>query len=410
MRDPEVCTVNGPHRVADLRAASATFAPDHPPTDAAIQYLPPFPDGDSAALSASDISTLLGTISELAAVRPLQEFRRDTVEIVPTLVACTLVSWNELDLSQPNAEFEAILHPDPLLTLDPQRQAVLNTAFAAHIGEHPVIRYFQETGDGRPRTISDFWPEETFHRMPLYRDFYSQPEVATEDQLSITLPHSEAVIGLALSRPRRDFTERDRTVLNLLRPHLVQAHRNGAAFDRMRWLIAGLEHGMVGDTEGLVLLSQRGVVEHVTPRARELLSRYFPDAPRTGIPINLREWISRCVASATPPWPFVRDRHGGRLFVRTLPGPGGMALLMAERGPDEPPAPLRRLGLTERQVEVMSLVAEAMSTKQIALRLAISPRTVDKHIEGALRALGTDSRLAAANLIRQAGHPGPVNP
>jgi DNA-binding NarL/FixJ family response regulator len=83
---------------------------------------------------------------------------------------------------------------------------------------------------------------------------------------------------------------------------------------------------------------------------------------------------------------------------------------MAERSSDEPPAPLHRLGLTDRQAEIMGLVAEALSTKQIALRLGISPRTVDKHIEGALRALGADSRLAAANLIRQAGHPGPVNP
>ena len=400
--------MNEPNRTEHSSPPDATFAPHQPTVDATIHYLPPYADISAEPLSGPDISDLLGIIGELAAVRPLQKFRQDTVETVPRLVACTSVSWNELDLSQPNAEFEVTLHPDPLLVVDIERQLVLNAAFAAHIGEHPVIRYFQETGDGRPRTISDFWPEETLHAMPLYRDFYGQPELAIEDQLSITLPHSEAVIGLALNRPTRDFTSRDRTVLNLLRPHLVQAHRNGAAFDRMRWLISGLEKGLMVDGEGLVLLSQRGIVEHVTPRARELLGRYFPDAPGTGIPLDLREWLSRSGASATPPWPYVRDHQGGRLFIRRLPGPQGTALLMAERGPDEPPAPLRRLGLTGRQVEVMGLVAEAMSTKQIAARLRISPRTVDKHIEGALRTLGADSRLAAANLIRQAGNPGPV--
>jgi DNA-binding CsgD family transcriptional regulator len=60
----------------------------------------------------------------------------------------------------------------------------------------------------------------------------------------------------------------------------------------------------------------------------------------------------------------------------------------------EQPQPSRwsRLGITDRQADVLRLVAEGISNKEIAARLYVSPRTVEKHIESLLRKTAARSR------------------
>ena len=58
------------------------------------------------------------------------------------------------------------------------------------------------------------------------------------------------------------------------------------------------------------------------------------------------------------------------------------------------PQPSRwsKLGITDRQADVLRLVAEGISNKEIAARLHLSPRTVEKHIESLLRKTAARSR------------------
>ena len=51
-----------------------------------------------------------------------------------------------------------------------------------------------------------------------------------------------------------------------------------------------------------------------------------------------------------------------------------------------------RLGVTDREADVLRLVAEGISNKEIASRLYLSSRTVEKHIENLLRKTGSRSR------------------
>ena len=66
--------------------------------------------------------------------------------------------------------------------------------------------------------------------------------------------------------------------------------------------------------------------------------------------------------------------------------------------------------LTDRQLEVLVLLAEGRTNAEIATRLVVSPRTVDNHVAALLRRLGVRSRrevaAAAANLgLPPAGTP-----
>jgi DNA-binding NarL/FixJ family response regulator len=59
--------------------------------------------------------------------------------------------------------------------------------------------------------------------------------------------------------------------------------------------------------------------------------------------------------------------------------------------------------LTDRERDVLTCLGRAMSNADIADRLSISPRTVDKHVQHILQKLGVKSRLAAAILASRMG-------
>jgi DNA-binding CsgD family transcriptional regulator len=61
------------------------------------------------------------------------------------------------------------------------------------------------------------------------------------------------------------------------------------------------------------------------------------------------------------------------------------------------------LGITARELVVLSLLPKALTTEGIAGRLAISPRTVHKHLERLYRKLGAPNRLAAVVGAQQLG-------
>jgi len=60
-------------------------------------------------------------------------------------------------------------------------------------------------------------------------------------------------------------------------------------------------------------------------------------------------------------------------------------------------------GLTQREVEVLVLLARGLSNKAIAARLVVSPKTVGHHIEHIYRKIGCSTRAAASLFAMQRG-------
>ena len=60
------------------------------------------------------------------------------------------------------------------------------------------------------------------------------------------------------------------------------------------------------------------------------------------------------------------------------------------RRPGDPqlPGPLRALGVTEREADVLKLVAQGLGNREIAARMFLSPRTVEKHVASLLAKTG----------------------
>jgi DNA-binding CsgD family transcriptional regulator len=74
-----------------------------------------------------------------------------------------------------------------------------------------------------------------------------------------------------------------------------------------------------------------------------------------------------------------------------------VACVLAAAGRRIAPAPRTwPAGLTDREVEVLRLVARGKTNRQVAQLLVVSPKTVGRHVENLYRKLGVSSRAAAA--------------
>ncbi|MFJ8383981.1 response regulator [Streptomyces sp. NPDC094438] len=88
--------------------------------------------------------------------------------------------------------------------------------------------------------------------------------------------------------------------------------------------------------------------------------------------------------------------------------PATTARLMSSlRGPDKesPDEDPRMAGLSEREQEILALIGEGMTNRQIGQRLYLSEKTVKNHISRLLAKLGVERRIQAAVLATQFNRP-----
>jgi DNA-binding NarL/FixJ family response regulator len=141
----------------------------------------------------------------------------------------------------------------------------------------------------------------------------------------------------------------------------------------------------------------------------ELARRLLEDAPDTAI-LGIADAVEdRAVLDCI--------RAGLAGLVERAAGPERLSTALAalarrESGydPDQERAALRQLGrvarqareysdvaasITPRELEVLGLISEGLSTRQVASRLNLSPKTVETHIAKLYRKLGARTRVQA---------------
>lgn len=136
-----------------------------------------------------------------------------------------------------------------------------------------------------------------------------------------------------------------------------------------------------------------GRITFATKLAEHLLRKYFPEVPSSQLPPALQPLLS-----PTNQGEAAIDHGGRRLIVRVFTSTSDAAprcLLLEESRPEPTPASLLKLGLTLREAEVLYWVTEGKSSPEIALLLALSPRTVEKHLANIYPKLGVENRASA---------------
>jgi DNA-binding NarL/FixJ family response regulator len=79
------------------------------------------------------------------------------------------------------------------------------------------------------------------------------------------------------------------------------------------------------------------------------------------------------------------------------------AVLSATGQSSRPPRISRPAGLTEREVDVLRLIARGRANKQVATTLGISPKTVGRHIEHIYVKAAVTTRAGATLFAMESG-------
>jgi DNA-binding CsgD family transcriptional regulator len=351
-------------------------------------------------LTEKDLRKLADSLGELYHACPLDAFGGRALAVLPALVGCDTCSYNEVNPGRRRVVAQTV--PDGFAIPS------MVEAFQLHMGQHPLIGQHRTTRDGRALKISDFLALREFRQLPLYQDFYRLAGV--DRQLAVAIPGRPGVIiGLAVSRAGRDFSERDRAALDFLRPHLIRAHASAAALTAVGLDVRTLGEAVASGCDGMAVIAADGRLSYLSDRVRDLLSRYLePAQPGRFLPGWLHLWRAAALARAHPacPTPTVLgsrqvQRGASRLTLTLISADAhGSALLALAEHPAGPGEGTEGLGLTQRETEVISLAAEGKSNRQIAGLLGISPLTVRKHLEHAYPKLGVGNRTAAAARLR----------
>jgi DNA-binding CsgD family transcriptional regulator len=346
-------------------------------------------------LTTSDLSAILRFVHQLQLAQDLGSFSIQVVRGLRGLIGSELASYNDIDVAAQRVSWVA----DPV---DGGRFPGSEEILGAHIHENPLLPHFAQGPDDRWLRISDLASRRAFQRTTVYNEFYRKIEA--EYQIGTMFPgHGSAGIGIALNRRLRDFAERDRTMLTLLRPHLVEGYRTAFRFTELQGDIAAITRGADDLRVGLIVLGEDGDVRLATTRARQLVAAYFDVGPRGTdvLPPALEGWVrhhemsGRADEVLRPRVPYVVERDDRRLIVRLVGEHPRRLLMFSEEGLGVDRQALEALGLTRREAEVLAWLAAGKRDQEIAVILAISPRTVQHHLEHIYDKLGVETRNAA---------------
>jgi hypothetical protein len=172
-------------------------------------------------LSLKDLELINIVISDIYAIREPGEFIKKLIAALNNLFSSDLLSYNEF-----NAQFritrlcaESTDHEN----FSKKHMAALNAYMPTHPG-------FSIANIDRCTMISDLVKPSDFKKSALYNEYYRHMDIQT--QMFTELPGPSGIRPvLAFSRNRYGFTEEERLMLGLVKPHIINAYRNALEWD-----------------------------------------------------------------------------------------------------------------------------------------------------------------------------------
>lgn len=159
----------------------------------------------------------------------------------------------------------------------------------------------------------------------------------------------------------------------------------------------------------MVAIDRSGNLLWCTPGAEQAIGRVVPGWTRSAaeLPAPLRSSVANLLARPEIAGATARLDRGGtgsiELVVVAQYRENEVLIRLNELNPERDMARLaERLGLTQREAEVLLWVSYGKASSDISEVLEISPRTVQKHLERIYEKLGVETRSAAAAIAIRA--------
>jgi DNA-binding CsgD family transcriptional regulator len=234
-------------------------------------------------------------------------------------------------------------------------------------------------------------------RSARYRDLLAPSGIPFELRAAfVSRGRCWGAVHIARRGDKRDFTVEDANVLARITGAIAEGLRTTLRLDAARLPATRA-------APGLVVLSANNDVELITPPAHELLAamRNRSQAPDDETPpqvlLALAAFIRRSSQDPERPDAVAVPTSSGWITLHaSLPdgGAGGKVAIVLERAPSPQSTAIRLEvhGVTPREREIATLLAQGLSNPEIATRLVLSPYTVQDHIKNLFEKTEVSSR------------------
>ena len=227
-------------------------------------------------LNHQDMQSLHEGIQQLYTFCDLDTFGVNALSIVDRLVPGDVPEFHVTNLN--TQQISSTFLPN-----FPGFTAKMKRVMQKHFSEHPVAQHMPQTLDGVYK-ISDFISRQKLDCLEgLYQQFLRL--IDTEDQIIFFLPQpnpaswqelsetNAILMGFSIHRTWGEFTERDRLVLNLLRPHLFQSHQNAQKYHRLQQNTIDVQQSI--DGLRAIIIDSQGRIQSIASQAAIWLEIYF---------------------------------------------------------------------------------------------------------------------------------------
>jgi DNA-binding CsgD family transcriptional regulator len=377
-------------------------------------------------LTTQSYQNLINCIGDLYRTSTLEQFPLQILDNVEQIVGsdiiyCVTFQDQAIEILAPNMEI-----PFAKANFTP-----------AYFQQHPVLNHHLRTNDWSAFKCSDFLTEQEYHSCDALYEYVHATAVIEDffvfsipDSIQIPNPRSWSLqsiicepdslvrvqqlsqqhqslgnLGILLNRHQRDFTEHDRTLLNLIRPHIYYAYRNLQQWATIQAQIDQLTE--LNQFVGIITLSPDSQIQQITDRAARLLEQYFPIEwhNRQYLPESLQQYCQQSIAQLFQPdldtstLPILEQfQPNSRLVVRLIsPPPTAEVVLTLEEYVTSSLRidSFRSIGLTKRESQTLFYLVEGLTNKAIAHQLNRQPATIKKHLEAIYTKLGVHDRTQA---------------
>lgn len=192
-------------------------------------------------------------------------FARLGTEHLPRLVASEITTLSVCDLVRNTRS--VVSSPGASISRSDRE------AFDRHFAQHPLVRFHSSTRGAGSHRISDSLSNASFRETPLYNDYYRR--IGIDHVIAVPLYVDRGLlVSFVLNRKGRDFSDREKALLDLVREPLAALYRHALSRDQaldalpvtarerqvLEWLAAGKTDKEIG---AILALSPRTVQKHL---------------------------------------------------------------------------------------------------------------------------------------------------
>lgn len=348
-----------------------------------------------ARLGSREPRKLLDFIHECYALRPHSTFPDYLVSALGKIVPGDIHAYNEICTERKIAI--AKWAPSSVQMI-PDGFSIL----AKRAAENPVVPYFEQTADGRPKKVTDFIPLGTFQHCALHNEFYRPFRIRYHLSTALTAG-AKTIITLTSHRWNKDSSDSNRPSLTWF-DLTWSRHSRTLVCTAVTQEAESRQHALEALQKPIMAVKATGKITWMTDAARSLVVRYGVVNVNRNCADDVRKRLFNTRLSAeddiaTPRMPLEVPGAKRSLPVIVLSRAPETLLLLDERRNGLEMERIRSFGFPPRRTEILGWVARGKSNPEIADILKISVRTVHKHVERIYQDLGVDHRYAAMERV-----------